>query len=165
VCTSSLLLTFSSFKLYINMSLVDSYHQAGAFHPHRKPLPPTSYVQPQPPPRSQISAPLTRIDGNQRSPTMSSYPHPQNTNPVSHQAHMNQQTRRTLSSATSSTTSTGGLARENSTSSSQLQRSTSSRSESSPNSYVALMRKQKATVWCDRAQVCQGIPYALFNTY
>ena len=137
------------------MSLVDSHYQAGAFHPHRKPLPSTSYVPPPPPSRSHISAPLSRIDGNQRTSTMSSYSHPQNTNPVSHQAHMNQQTRRTLSSATSSTTSTGGLARENSTSSSQLQRSTSSRSDSAPNSYVALMRKQKATVWCDRAQVGQ----------
>lgn len=35
-----------------------------------------------------------------------------------------------------------------------VRRSTSSRSNSSlsPTSYVALMRKQKATVWCDRAQ-------------
>lgn len=37
---------------------------------------------------------------------------------------------------------------------SSLQRSTSSRSGGSPTSYVALMRKQKATVWSDRAQVC-----------
>lgn len=31
-------------------------------------------------------------------------------------------------------------------------RSTSSRSSNAPTSYVALMRKQKATVWCDRSQ-------------
>ena len=31
-------------------------------------------------------------------------------------------------------------------------RSTSSRSSTTPTSYVALMRKQKATVWCDRSQ-------------
>jgi hypothetical protein len=39
---------------------------------------------------------------------------------------------------------------------SDVRRSTSSRSNSSsasPSSYVALMRKQKATVWCDRAQL------------
>ena len=33
-----------------------------------------------------------------------------------------------------------------------LRRTTSSRSSNSPGGYVALMRKQKATVWCDRAQ-------------
>lgn len=37
-------------------------------------------------------------------------------------------------------------------SNSGLRRSSSSRSGNSPTSYVALMRKQKATVWCDRAQ-------------
>ncbi|KAH8199022.1 hypothetical protein TruAng_006808 [Truncatella angustata] len=36
---------------------------------------------------------------------------------------------------------------------SEIRRSTSSRSGGgAPNSYVALLRKQKATVWCDRAQ-------------
>jgi len=71
-----------------------------------------------------------------------------------------QPTRRTLSNATSSTSSTSaaaGLQRAPTTSSSYAsapRRSTSSRSTSSasPTSYVALMRKQKATVWCDRAQ-------------
>ena len=33
-----------------------------------------------------------------------------------------------------------------------LRRSTSSRSTGQPTGYVALMRKQKATVWCDRSQ-------------
>ncbi|KAF2725136.1 hypothetical protein K431DRAFT_216018 [Polychaeton citri CBS 116435] len=66
-----------------------------------------------------------------------------------------QSTRRTLSSATSSTSSTStsaGLSRA--PTGSQVRRSTSSRStaSASPTSYVALMRKQKATVWCDRAQ-------------
>lgn len=61
-----------------------------------------------------------------------------------------QGTRRTLSNATASTASTTGTpARSNS----GLRRSSSSRSGgNSPSSYVALMRKQKATVWCDRAQ-------------
>ncbi|KZF20386.1 hypothetical protein L228DRAFT_270459 [Xylona heveae TC161] len=69
-------------------------------------------------------------------------------------------TRRTLSNATASTSTTGssggGLipARTNSSASASLRRSTSSRSGggSSPTGYVALMRKQKATVWCDRTQ-------------
>ncbi|EGP84956.1 unnamed protein product [Zymoseptoria tritici ST99CH_1A5] len=57
--------------------------------------------------------------------------------------------RRTLSNATSSTSSTN-----NANPQTAPRRSTSSRSASSmsPTSYVALMRKQKATVWCDRAQ-------------
>ncbi|KAL9054100.1 MAG: hypothetical protein Q9162_004357 [Coniocarpon cinnabarinum] len=60
-------------------------------------------------------------------------------------------TRRTLSNATTSTASTNG-GRKHSAGASTLQRTTSSRSGSSPTSYVALMRKQKATVWSDRAQ-------------
>jgi hypothetical protein len=59
-------------------------------------------------------------------------------------------TRRTLSNATSSTSSTTGT--PNRSNSGALRRSSSSRSGNSPSSYVALMRKQKATVWCDRAQ-------------
>ncbi|KAL4903474.1 hypothetical protein BDW74DRAFT_156453 [Aspergillus multicolor] len=51
---------------------------------------------------------------------------------------------RRLSSATTSTTSTGNNA--------DIRRSTSSRSAGSQMSYVALLRRQKATVWCDRAQ-------------
>lgn len=62
-----------------------------------------------------------------------------------------QGTRRTLSNATSSTSSTTGT--PNRSNSGALRRSSSGRSgNSSPSSYVALMRKQKATVWCDRAQ-------------
>ncbi|KAI7346988.1 hypothetical protein KC336_g22780, partial [Hortaea werneckii] len=71
--------------------------------------------------------------------------------------------RRTPSNATSSTSSTSttnqGLQRAPTNSSftgpgNAPRRSTSSRSTASgsPSSYVALMRKQKATVWCDRAQ-------------
>ncbi|KAI8933437.1 hypothetical protein NX059_010051 [Plenodomus lindquistii] len=56
--------------------------------------------------------------------------------------------RRTPTSSTSSTTGT-----PNRSNSGALRRSSSSRSGgSSPTSYVALMRKQKATVWCDRSQ-------------
>ncbi|EMD92380.1 hypothetical protein COCC4DRAFT_20961 [Bipolaris maydis ATCC 48331] len=52
---------------------------------------------------------------------------------------------------TSSTSSTNGT--PNRSNSGALRRSSSTRSGgNSPTSYVALMRKQKATVWCDRAQ-------------
>ncbi|GAB7360679.1 hypothetical protein MBLNU230_g0558t1 [Neophaeotheca triangularis] len=73
-------------------------------------------------------------------------------------AYPGQFTRRTPSNATSnsSTSTNTGLQRvpTNPGSVSGVRRSTSSRSNSttSPTSYVALMRKQKATVWCDRAQ-------------
>lgn len=55
--------------------------------------------------------------------------------------------RRTPTSSTSSTTGT-----PNRSNSGAVRRSSSTRSSGSPTSYVALMRKQKATVWCDRAQ-------------
>lgn len=74
---------------------------------------------------------------NQPSPTYSPY---------------NDSTRR-LSTATSSTSSTGGqITRSGTNNSTGVRRSTSGKSSASPTSYVALMRKQKATVWCDRSQ-------------
>lgn len=83
----------------------------------------------------------------------------QMTMPPQQHAQYSQQARRTPSNATSSTTSSiannTGLQRIPTNSSVNApRRSTSSRSNSSgsPTSYVALMRKQKATVWCDRAQ-------------
>ncbi|KKK22753.1 hypothetical protein ARAM_007214 [Aspergillus rambellii] len=54
---------------------------------------------------------------------------------------------RRLSSATTSTTSTG-----NPSMNVDIRRSSSARSTGSQMGYVALMRRQKATVWCDRAQ-------------
>ncbi|KAI9664204.1 MAG: hypothetical protein M1831_002383 [Alyxoria varia] len=78
-----------------------------------------------------------------------------NMNTASYQPYINHpgnpSTRRTLSNATTSTTSTTGPTRKFSNSS-NLQRSTSSRSGNGPSSYVAQMRRQKATVWSDRAQ-------------
>ena len=68
----------------------------------------------------------------------------------------NQLTRRTLSNATSSTaSSTGGQStghRQSGVHRSGSARSIPGSGSSSPTSYVALLRKQKATVWCDRAQ-------------
>lgn len=63
--------------------------------------------------------------------------------------------RRTPSQGTFSTTASSGNGPVPTRQGSQdLRRSTSSRSGglSQPSSYVALMRRQKATVWCDRAQ-------------
>ncbi|PYH98386.1 hypothetical protein BO71DRAFT_316506 [Aspergillus ellipticus CBS 707.79] len=60
---------------------------------------------------------------------------------------------RRLSSATTSTTSTGNVANPYyGGAQTDIRRSTSSRSATSQLGYVALMRRQKATVWCDRAQ-------------
>ncbi|KAL8825787.1 MAG: hypothetical protein Q9170_007661 [Blastenia crenularia] len=63
--------------------------------------------------------------------------------------------RRTPSTSTTSTTNTNHIpSRTSSTLSNPLSRTSSARSGQSitSSSYVALMRKQKATVWCDRAQ-------------
>lgn len=59
------------------------------------------------------------------------------------------------SNATTSTTSTSGnphSSRYMSASQGNVRRSSSSRTPSSPPGYVALMRRQKATVWCERSQ-------------
>ncbi|EEP79010.1 predicted protein [Uncinocarpus reesii 1704] len=59
------------------------------------------------------------------------------------------------SNATVSTTSTGGNphpSRHMSASQNNVRRSSSGRTASSQVGYVALMRRQKATVWCDRSQ-------------
>ena len=80
------------------------------------------------------------------SPSQSSYQHTVN------------MSRRTPSNATASSSATGNgvipTRTPSGSSTNNLRRSTSSRSGASlaPSSYVALMRKQKATVWCDRAQ-------------
>ncbi|KAF2274407.1 uncharacterized protein EI97DRAFT_451728 [Westerdykella ornata] len=87
--------------------------------------------------------------GTMHSQYPSQYP-PQQQQQQQQQQQLAQGTRRTLSNATSSTSSTTGT--PNRSNSGTLRRSSSSRSGSSPTSYVALMRKQKATVWCDRAQ-------------
>jgi len=94
-------------------------------------------------------------------PSSTSSPQRQNFSPSSYQNTMNSNSyaaRRTPSNATASTSTTGGdgtsPARTHSNASVSLRRSTSSRSGASTIQcgYVALMRKQKATVWCDRSQ-------------
>jgi len=117
--------------------------------PDRKPVPgrapysqmtPTQYPPNVYPPNTSMAAPPVRV----------SPPMPQQ--PYSH-------TRRTPSVATSSSSNSASTNPNTqrtapSNYASSVRRSTSSRSTSttSPTSYVALMRKQKATVWCDRAQ-------------
>ncbi|KAF3932987.1 hypothetical protein ABW20_dc0104115 [Dactylellina cionopaga] len=59
---------------------------------------------------------------------------------------------RALSNASSSSHFQPSNRRTNSTGSSSLHRSTSNGSSGSSNAYVTTLRKQKATVWCDRTQ-------------
>lgn len=156
----------------LSMSLVDSR----PFDMHRKPVPqgaqrpPQIHIQPdrsfQPQPAYDPIQQQRAPSSHNRSRTASSsvFPAgdmqlaagiPQNTSPAQYQAHMNQNAvaRRSPSNATTSTTSTNPSVPVRQNSSSSLQRSSSSRSGGQPMSYVALMRKQKATVWSDRAQV------------
>ncbi|KAF2090888.1 hypothetical protein K490DRAFT_62220 [Saccharata proteae CBS 121410] len=124
--------------------------------PHRKPLP--TQLQP----LTQIVADEHRTGTHSRSRTSSSsvFPSmpPQQSYYNAYQPSMTQYgptTRRTLSNATTSTSSTNTSAGNGITpmrSNSGLRRSSSGRSSNSQSSYVALMRKQKATVWCDRSQ-------------
>ncbi|KAI9654669.1 MAG: hypothetical protein M1821_005876 [Bathelium mastoideum] len=144
--------------------------------PHRKPLP-AQLVQPQPHSSQNLPPSTSVAPQHSHSRTASSGILPpsliNSQHPTSYQTNYqsnNMQafgsgTRRTPSNATSSTSSTGTggngahpVLNRASTSNSfnnVLRRSTSSRSSATnpaPSSYVALMRKQKATVWCDRAQ-------------
>ncbi|CAG8960270.1 hypothetical protein HYFRA_00012790 [Hymenoscyphus fraxineus] len=126
--------------------------------PRRKPIPmPLGYQA------SPLQHP--NMYGHSRTRTTSSsvfpqIPHPQHPQhqqlyPNHMQVHASYHSRRTPSTNTFSTTASSGNGPvPNRQASQDLQRSGSSRSGSSPqtSSYVALMRKQKATVWCDRAQ-------------
>ncbi|KAK2798101.1 hypothetical protein FQN51_007920 [Onygenales sp. PD_10] len=87
----------------------------------------------------------------------SQQPHPQQPYPQQpHPQHVNPAIPiRRLSNATTSTASTGGnmaVVPGQPNTQADVRRSSSARSGSSQVGYVALMRKQKATVWCDRAQ-------------
>ncbi|KAG9244741.1 hypothetical protein BJ878DRAFT_420739 [Calycina marina] len=128
-----------------------------ADQPRRKPMPSYLPAQPQHP----------NIYGHSRQRTTSSsifptivlpHQHQQQQHPQNQQ-HNNMQvhsytSRRTPSQGTFSTINSNGNGPFPVRQGSQdLRRSTSSRSAGgSPTSYVALMRKQKATVWCDRSQ-------------
>lgn len=134
-------------------AMVDSYAQFGRL-PHRKPLP-QSGLQP-----------LTQIHDDprqvrNRTPSATSpqqpfaYQSPQYHPQMAQYNTTTTTTRRTLSNATTSTSSTNTSTGNSATRrNSDLRRSSSGRSTGSQtsSSYVALMRRQKATVWCDRAQ-------------
>ncbi|KAG9766073.1 hypothetical protein KCU73_g64, partial [Aureobasidium melanogenum] len=119
-------------------------YPAQQFNVHRRPVPSTA------PAMDYLAHSRTRTISSNVVPPQpySQPPHPPPLN----------QSRRTLSNATTSTTSThssvhGRVPAAPSSYASSIRRSTSSRSNNSPSSYVSLMRKQKATVWCDRAQL------------
>lgn len=133
-------------------------------HPHRKPIPAAAG-----PHRNHDLRPLSKIVpdvgySGQQQQNASSYatysrkgPQPPNTTSSASQQYPIPMTksRRTPSQSTTSTAvSNYTPTRTPSNVSSALSRNASTRSGASttPGSYVALMRKQKATVWCDRAQ-------------
>ncbi|KAF2483764.1 hypothetical protein BDY17DRAFT_154336 [Neohortaea acidophila] len=136
------------------MSATVMLNPSGQFH--RKPVhgvgAQSSYSdlhhpQQQPHP-SQYSDPRPRQSSNSPNPPISHHAPPQ---PAQQYPYAPR-----LSTSTSSTMNSSGIQRIPTNSSASLpRRSTSSRSTgttASATSYVALMRKQKATVWCDRAQ-------------
>ncbi|KAI4765819.1 hypothetical protein E4T52_02790 [Aureobasidium sp. EXF-3400] len=118
-------------------------YPAQQFNVHRRPLPANT------PAMDYLAHSRSRTISSTVIPPQQYHQHPQSSN----------QSRRTLSNATTSTTSThssnvhGRVPAAPSSYASSIRRSTSSRSNNSPSSYVSLMRKQKATVWCDRAQL------------
>jgi hypothetical protein len=120
-------------------------YPAQQFNVHRRPLP--------------ANTPAMDYLTHSRSRTISSNVIPPQQYHQHSQPPQSAQSRRTLSNATTSTTSThsssvhGRVPAAPSSYASSIRRSTSSRSNNSPSSYVSLMRKQKATVWCDRAQL------------
>ncbi|KAL9116635.1 MAG: hypothetical protein Q9187_006839 [Circinaria calcarea] len=142
------------------MADVDSYHL-----PHRKPIGlGNSYgaIQPLtkiiPGPQLPTIGQREPYHNHSRSVSSSVFPMATTVTPspssYHHTVNANRRTPSTSSSNTGLTNSSLIPSRTHSSSSSSIRRSTSSRSGSSitPSSYVALMRKQKATVWCDRAQ-------------
>ncbi|MCJ1392752.1 hypothetical protein MMC18_005623 [Xylographa bjoerkii] len=118
---------------------------------------PDSYIQ-----AMGQQQPASRTHSHSRAVSSAIFPtnNPMSSSPSSNYQQSVNTSRRTPSNATASSTmttsTTNGMipTRTSSTVSINLRRSTSSRSGQSmtPTSYVALMRKQKATVWCDRSQ-------------
>lgn len=146
------------------MATVDFRGERAYHFPHRKPL--SAHI----PAHKGGIQPLTKIvpdvalppTGQQRATLATSsfsFPRkpahsPASSAAPSYQNYMNT-SRRTPSTSTTSTANTAYLPnRTPSTASSTISRTASTRSGISitSSSYVALMRKQKATVWCDRAQ-------------
>ncbi|KAF2095932.1 hypothetical protein NA57DRAFT_78706 [Rhizodiscina lignyota] len=147
-------------------AMVDTYATNNVPYaiPHRKPLP----KNPPPPPPVPTSSNNDTLHSRTRTSSSSALPSSyaaasmQSASAYPSQPSMNQfiqgqPARRTLSNATTSTSSSGGAgpAIAPVRTPSALRRSGSERGSISsvvPTSYVALMRKQKATVWSERAQ-------------
>lgn len=138
------------------------YRPAGAYQfNHRKPLPSITQISPNSRDRIQ---PLTKIvpdvalppSGPQQTTTTSStLPRKASYNSPSQSQYTNAGNLSRRTPSTSTTSTAGGPSRTlSSSSTAALSRTASTRSGASttPSSYVALMRKQKATVWCDRSQ-------------
>lgn len=129
--------------------------KASQYYP--PPYPPTSSM---PTPSHPIPSVPPLLTQQQQYPQPQQYPQQQQQYPHQQQQYSQQQqhpisARRTLSNATTSTTSSNQgstFLASNPSFSSSIRRSTSSRSNNTQSSYVALLRKQKATVWCDRSQ-------------
>ncbi|KAM0723868.1 hypothetical protein Q7P37_000858 [Cladosporium fusiforme] len=120
--------------------------------PHRKPVPGRAPPAPYSQSPSQYSTSTYAMSNSSAAPPPLRVSPPMPQQQYSH-------TRRTPSVATSSSSNSANTNTQRNSGTqgnyaSSVRRSTSSRSTSttSPTSYVALMRKQKATVWCDRAQ-------------
>lgn len=136
------------------------YHPPGAYQfPHRKPMPSAPQISTN---RAAIQ-PLTKIvpevalpsSSQQAAATYSNFPRKSVQAPASSQSYYNNSISTTRRTPSTSTTGSGKAPSRNpSTASTALSRTSSSRSGASTtsSSYVALMRKQKATVWCDRSQ-------------
>lgn len=138
------------------------YRPAGAYQfSHRKPLPSTTQISPSS--RDRIH-PLTKIVPDvalppsapqQMTATTSSLARKTSYNSPSQPQYTNAMNLSRRTPSTSTTSTAGGPSRTlSSSSTAALSRTASTRSGASttPSSYVALMRKQKATVWCDRSQ-------------
>ncbi|KAH8805785.1 hypothetical protein F5884DRAFT_823394 [Xylogone sp. PMI_703] len=118
--------------------------------PRRKPMPPG--FQPQPVPQAFNHSRTRTTSSGTFNPAY--YP-PQQQQYQSNIQINTYSSRRTPSTNTFASGSSGNGPVPNRQSSTDLRRSISSRSggaSSQPSSYVALMRRQKATVWCERAQ-------------
>lgn len=142
---------FPASKLGANAHLTEINHHP--HHPFNRGAPDLGYSQSANNKHGIITAASVFSPGLARKPAQLKLPSP-TTSPPSHKNHMNT-SRRTASTSTTATANTNFTpTRTLSNVSSTLSRTSSSRSAGSitPSSYVALMRKQKATVWCDRAQ-------------
>ncbi|KAJ8071112.1 hypothetical protein OCU04_001453 [Sclerotinia nivalis] len=120
--------------------------------PHRKPMPPGFETSPSG--ASYNNHSRTRTTSSTTFPSIN-YPPQQSQNLYPGNMQISGfSSRRTPSTGTFSTiASSGGNGPVPHRNSQDLRRSTSSRSGNlQPQGYVALMRKQKATVWCDRSQ-------------